>query len=105
MSSGDRASIGAFACGTAGGELGRAVGASTLGVSSAGVASGLVGSGNVEGGVLDVEEAAVVDMDSVDVDSSVALSDWLPQPLSSNPAVARQIARCFAFIVYECDTP
>ena len=109
ISSGERASIGAFAGGATGGATGSdtcgGVDSTTLGAASAGSASGLVGNSGSELGAVELDVAATVVLVAADVDSAALLSDWLLQPLRSRPAAATQRTSLFVFIARECYTP
>ena len=107
ISSGDRASIGAFGSGTAfaGGATGGGVDSTTLGAASGVTASGLVGSSDSVLGAVELDVAATDVLVAADVDSAASLSDWLLQPLRSRPAAATQRTSLFVFITRECYTP
>ncbi len=109
ISSGDRASIGAFAggatCGATGSVTGGSVDSTTLGAASGVAAGGLVASADSDSGAAELDVAAIDVLVAAEVDSAALLSDWLLQPLRSRPAAATQRTSLFVFITRECYTP
>lgn len=109
ISSGERASIGAFAGGATGGATGSdtcgGVDSTTLGAASGVAAGGLVASADRDSGAAELDVAAIDVLVAADVDSAALLSDWLLQPLRSRPAAATQRTSLFVFITRECYTP
>lgn len=109
ISSGERASIGAFAggatCGATGSVTGGGVDSTTLGAASGVAAGGLVASADSDSGAAELDVAAIDVLVAAEVDSAALLSDWLLQPLRSRPAAATQRTSLFVFITRECYTP